>query len=254
MLKIVTMPLSSQTTDKTLPKFYNFFKVHRQDSSSSTTPLHNGSLVTHSHEETQTLNMQFQSIFTQEDADQPNIPPSPHPTIPPLVLNAQGIEKLLYEVNMTKVTGPDNIPCRVLKTNAGVLAFVLQVIFLQAIQTGSLLCDWFLANVTPIFKSGDRTLPSNYRLVSITSVPCRTLEYIIHRHTMDHFDRQKILTENQHSFRPKHSYKMQLLETTHDIFQLVNPKIRQVDIIVLDFAKAFVKVPHKQLDYEGRSY
>ena len=129
-------------------------------------------------------------------------------------------------------------------------------IFSQTLSSGQLPNDWLMANVTPIFKSGDRTLPVNYRPVSITSVPCKILEHIIHRHIMDHFDRNKILTDAQHGFRPKRSCETQLLETTHDIsLKLNNHKIRQVDAIVLDFAKAFDKVPQQRvllkLDFYG---
>ena len=61
--------------------------------------------------------------------------------------------KLLSEVDINKATGPDNIPCRILTPNATILALVLQVIFLQTLQTGELPHDWLLVNVTPIFKS-----------------------------------------------------------------------------------------------------
>ncbi len=237
-------------------KFYSFFKARKQDSTGITTLQHNNSLVTLPQDKAHALNSQFQSVFTNEQEDVPDIPTSQHPTIPPLVIHTQGVAKLLAEVDIDKATGPDNIPCRILKANAGILAPILQVIFSQTLQTGDLPHDWLMANVTPIFKSGDRTLPVNYRPISLTSVPCKILEHIIHRHMMDHFDRQNILTDSQHGFRPKRSCETQLLVTTHDIAQkLDNPKIRQVDAIVLDFAKAFDKVPHKRLlgklDYYG---
>ena len=229
-------------------KFYSFFKARKQDTTGITTLQHNNSFVTLPIHKAHTLNQQFQSVFTQEQPNLPDIPTSTYSTIPFLAINTQGIAKLLSEVDITKATGPDNIPCRILKANASVLAPILQVIFSQTLQTGNLPQDWLLANVTPIFKSGDRTLPSNYRPISITSVPCKILEHIIHRHIMDHFERQKILTDAQHGFRPKRSCETQLLVTTHDISQyLNNPKIRQVDAIILDFAKAFDKVPHKRL-------
>ncbi len=56
------------------------------------------------------------------------------------------------------------------------------------------------------------------------------------------------MTDSQHGFRPKRSCETQLLVTTHDTLHSLNdPKIRQVDAIVLDFAKAFDKVPHQRL-------
>ena len=118
------------------------------------------------------------------------------------------------------MTGPDNIPCRILRAGASALVPVLQVIFSQTLETGEIPFDWLLANVTPIFRSSYRTLPVNHRPVSLTSVPCKILEHIIHGHIMDHFDRQDILTDVQHGFQPKRSCETQLLETTYDISKI----------------------------------
>ncbi len=72
---------------------------------------------------------------------------------------------------------------------------------------------------------------------------------------MDHFDRQKIHTDSQHSFQPKRSCETQLLVTTHDILQSLNDsKIKQVDAIILDFSKAFDKVPYQRLSAKLEYY
>jgi hypothetical protein len=54
----------------------------------------------------------------------------------------------------------------------------LQKIFQVAIDTGDLPKDWRDANISSIFKKGDKHLPENYRPVSLTSVPCKLLEHI----------------------------------------------------------------------------
>ncbi len=65
---------------------------------------------------------------------------------------------------------------------------------------------------------------------------------------MDHFDGQKILTDSQYSFWPKHLCETQLLMTPRDILQSHNdPKISQFDAIILDFAKAFDKISYQRL-------
>ena len=45
---------------------------------------------------------------------------------------------------------------------------MLTYIFDQSLTLGVLPADWKLANITPIFKKGDRHLPENYRPVSLT--------------------------------------------------------------------------------------
>jgi hypothetical protein len=77
-------------------------------------------------------------------------------------------------------------------------------------------------------------------------VASKILEHIIVSQIMDHLDNQNILNENQHGFRAKRPCESQLLMTTNDITKWMNNNI-QVDIAILDFAKAFDKVAHKRL-------
>jgi transcriptional regulator NrdR family protein len=72
------------------------------------------------------------------------------------------------------------------------------------------------------------------------------MEHIVHSNIMDHFDKNKILTNVQHGFRKKRSCESQLIVTIHEIASKLE-KGSQVDIILLDFAKAFDKVPHQRL-------
>ena len=73
---------------------------------------------------------------------------------------------------------------------------------------------------------------------------------------MNHLDSQNILTDTQHGFRSKRSCESQLIVTHHDnSIYLDRCDVKQVDAVILDFAKAFDKVPHKsllkKLDYYG---
>jgi hypothetical protein len=60
------------------------------------------------------------------------------------------------------------------------------------LDTGELPKDWRDANISSIFKKGDKHLPENYRPVSLASVTCRILE---------HLEKNKILTNLNHGFR-----------------------------------------------------
>ena len=168
------------------------------------------------------------------------------PTLPPLEFSREGILKLLQQLNPNKASGPDNIPIRVLKECAEQIAPFLQALFTQSLRTGNLPTDWKTAFITPLFKKGDRSLPSNHRPVSLTSVCCKLMEHIIFRHIMNHCETNNILTEVQHGFRRKHSCESQLLETVDDLAYHIDQG-HQVDVVVLDFRKAFDTVPHRRL-------
>ena len=97
-------------------------------------------------------------------------------------------------------------------------------------------------------RKGDRTLPSNYRPISLTSIIlcCKLLEHIIYSNIMDHLDQHSVLSDKQHGFHSKHSTETQLILTTHDLSKSLNNK-SQVDMIIIDFSKAFDTVPHNRL-------
>ena len=111
-----------------------------------------------------------------------------------------------------------------------------------------------LGVVTPLFKKGKRYDPSNYRPVSLTSIVCKTLEHILVSQIMKHLETNSILCNNQYGFRARRSCESQLLLTIDDFARALNNRL-QVDIGILDFSKAFDKVPHarlvKKLDYYG---
>ena len=65
----------------------------------------------------------------------------------------QGIVNLLQESKPGKSAGPDdNIPTRILKEYALLIAPVLQVIYTQPYQTGTLPNEWLTANIVPVLQ------------------------------------------------------------------------------------------------------
>ena len=95
--------------------------------------------------------------------------------------------------------------------------------------------------------------PSNYRPISLVSIPCKVMEHIVVSNTMRHLEDNKILAPNQHGFRAKHSCETQLIELTDEITRNLDNST-QTDIIILDFAKAFDKVNHSLLIHKLHSY
>lgn len=72
------------------------------------------------------------------------------------------------------------------------------------------------------------------------------LERIICHSMMEHFEQHNVIIHLQHDFRSGHSCESQLLITIHDIISHVRQK-ELVDIVILDFNKAFDTVPHNKL-------
>ena len=87
---------------------------------------------------------------------------STYPDIGTLILNVNGIKVLLNTLQPKKSSGLDNILSWILKECADEIAPILQIIFTQSLNTHTLPQDWLIANITPFFKKGDCSKPSNY--------------------------------------------------------------------------------------------
>ena len=74
----------------------------------------------------------------------------------------------------------------------------LTLIFQASLEQGQISNEWKTANVAPIFKKGDKSKPSNYRLVSLTSICSKVIKHILHSHIMKFFEQHHILLDSQH--------------------------------------------------------
>ena len=121
----------------------------------------------------------------------------------------------------------------------------------ESLAQGAVPDDWRQANIAPVFKKGEKYDAANYRPVSLTCICCKTLEHIIVSNINKHLGLESILADCQHGFRSQRFCKIQLVQFYHDLVsnldRAVNSGHKQTDVIVMDFAKAFDKVPHKKV-------
>ena len=238
-------------------RFWGFIKSKRCDNTGVAPLKHQTSGITYSDNKAKAniLNEQFSSVFNKNE-DKDNITKkgeSPHPSMAEIKIHESGIFKLLNGLNIHKATGPDGIPTQVLKELAHELTPVMSLFFQASVNQGSIPDEWKEANVVPIFKKGDKSKAVNYRPVSLTVVLCKVMKHIICSNVMKHLDRNNILTDAQHGFRKRRSCESQLILTIKDLASSIDLK-EQIDLILLDFSKAFDKVPHARLLYKMEYY
>ena len=207
-------------------------------------------MVTDSTEKAEILNKQFKSVFTVEDKSTvPDKGTSPYPSIPDINVTLDGVRNLLLKSDLNKSAGPDNIHAAFLKHTAFETAPLFTHLFQQSLRQGIVPASWKQANVTPIYKKGDKTDPGNYRPVSLTSLVCKTLEHILVGQIMKHLEMNVILVEEQYGFRSNRLCEAQLFLTIDDLTRAMENKL-QVDVAILDFEKAFDKVAHSRLTHK----
>jgi hypothetical protein len=214
-----------------------------------------GQLYSDSQAKAELLNWQFKSVFTQENTDEPlpKITGKEYTKINRLDITIAGVQKLLANLNTNKASGSDGLPDRIMKTCAVELAPAITDIYKRSLTTGTLPSDRRNANVSPIFKKGNKHEASNYRPVSLTSVCCILLEHIICIPILKHLENNSILIHLQHGFRSGHSCESQLIITLNDIMKNFDSKI-QTDLIILDFSKTFDTEPHRKLLHKLNHY
>ena len=79
------------------------------------------------------------------------------------------------------------------------------------------------------------------------------MEHIVLSHIAKHLSANKILLDSQHGFRQRLSTVTQLITSTHDWASTLQHR-GQTDVILLDFSKAFDKVPHLRLSAKLNHY
>ena len=159
------------------------------------------------------------------------------------------IKNAIKRLDKFKAAGPDNIYSRLLIEGIDSITVALHKIFNRSLQFSEIPCDWKLGHVVPIFKKGTKHDVGNYRPISLTSVVCKLLEGIIKNRVVEHLDKYNLIKNSQHGFRSGRSCLTSLLESLEYITEETD-KGNAVDVIFLDFAKAFDKVAHKRLGYK----
>jgi hypothetical protein len=87
---------------------------------------------------------------------------------------------------------------------------------------------------------------SKLRPVSLTSVCRKVMEHIIHSDITKHMDKLGLLADSQHDFKKRRSTETQLILSIDDLAKSLSVG-EQMECILLDFSKAFDKVPHSRL-------
>ena len=139
-------------------------------------------------------------MFTSED---PNLP-TPEQVFfgeSPLVtcnIVPEMVSAKINCLNPNKVHGPDKKYPRIVKEICDILSCPLSILFNKSLNEGVVLSDCKMANVTSIFKKGDRTSPANYHPTSLTSINCPLMESILRDAILHHLKLHNYIRPSQH--------------------------------------------------------
>ena len=221
------------------------------------------SLSNDKHEMCRSLVDQFTSVFTIPNpqqiitdpvsffAHEPNSGSNKSLFLTDIMLNEDIILEAIHELSPNSAAGPDCVPSSLLVNCATELAPVLLLISLSFPWSYAKILE--RAAIIPIYKSGDKIIPSNYHPMSMTSVICTVLERIIRNQVSSFLDQKGCLNSTQHGFRPGCSCLSAVLDVFDNSMHMLDSNL-SVDMVYLDFSKAFDKVDHGILMHKLRAF
>lgn len=205
-------------------------------------------VVTNNTEMANIFNKYFASVFSKDNGDnggqyqQQNF----NQQLSEITITEKDVEKAIDALKVGKAPGPDGFSSTLVKNLKMAILKPLTIIFNKSLTTGDIPKLWKLAKVIPIFKKGSKGDPSNYRPVSLTCIFCKLLEKIIREKITLHLTQQNLLNKSQHGFMENRSTQTNLIEFLDKILDFIDNG-DNVDIVYLDFSKAFDKLSHDKL-------
>ena len=206
------------------------------------------------------LKTQYESVFSVPNPDKTVPDPAvffmqetntqmPHLT--DITIENRDLIEAIEEISSDSAAGPDGFNAKFLKQCKNELAEPLKLIAKKSLASGVIPPTLKEGIVTPIHKGGNKGLAKNYRPVVLTSHIIKIIERVVRKQLIEHLEKTEAFNEGQHGFRKGRSCLSQLLAHQEALLEAISEG-NNVDVIYLDFAKAFDKVDHGLLLHKVR--
>lgn len=156
------------------------------------------------------------------------------------------IHSVLDSMPNKKSSGPDGVPIQVVKHCINSIETILVELFNESLMEGIFPDVLKIAKVIPIFKKGDKRVPSNYR--PITMQPCFTkiFESLVKKMVDKYLNGLKIITDRQFGFVNGKSTTKAIASYIEQL--CISLELNESNItLYADMSKAFDTVNHNTL-------
>ena len=160
--------------------------------------------------------------------------------------NTAEILEVILAQDEKKACGYDEINNKIIKKTSNVIAPFLETLFNSCMKQGIYPECFKLAQVTPLFKGGDKLDLGCYRPISLLPALSKVLEKIILVRMMSFLTNNEVLSEEQFGFRPKFTTEFAILDIYEKLMKNLDESLSSCAIF-LDLAKAFDTVNHNIL-------
>ena len=196
------------------------------------------------------FNRFFSEIAPKLERDLPSTNLSPLSWMPPPLNNSFRLHpvtesecgKIIKNLKNSK-TNISQMPVTILKlVNAQIVSPLSQIINM-CFKFGVFPECLKIGRVVPIFKTGDRSDPTNYRPITILPYISKIFESSICIRLVKFFEKFSLLTDSQFGFRSKKSTCDALIRFVNSIYDSLDSK-QILASILIDFRKAFDTISH----------
>lgn len=164
------------------------------------------------------------------------------------------IVNIFSDISNSRSCDADGMQSRPVKYVIDIIAPYLTYIFNLSLSQGVFPKKMQRAQISVLYKKGDRNDLGNYRPVSILPVFSKCLEKALHRRLSEFLNRHAVISTSQYGFRKHMSTQHALLDQKEFILQNLEEKKVVLGIFV-DFTKAFDYINHailtKKLELYG---
>ena len=193
------------------------------------------------------LSKQYKSVFSKPEINSFDSSKSEVKSrLSDLIFTIQDVIDAIDELSYNSSSGPDGVPAILLKKCKGPLSIPLLLFWRNCLDQGITPECLKNAHIIPIFKDGHKGLASNYRPIALTSHLIKIFEKIVRNTLVRYLEANDLFNNSQHGFRQRRSCLSQLLSHFEKIITFLENN-HNVDVVYLDFAKAFDKVDHNIL-------
>ena len=235
-------------TIKENPKFFFTYAKKLSKTASKIAPLkrQDGSLAILSEEKAEILQHQYVKVFSDPTDVEPKeslrwTSNQSSNVLEDFDFTAEDVCRAMKEIDPYGAAPEGDIPARILYECRAQLAYPLWLLWRKSMDVGQIPASLKTQQITPIFKKGDKTVAANYRPVSLTSNMIKTFERVMRDQIVEFLENNNIFPDSQHGFRKRRSCLTQLIEHVDTILKNLQDG-KEVDVIYVDYAKAFDKV------------
>lgn len=229
------------------PKYFYSYTKSRSKCTSKVGPLFDESnkLTNDNKHMAELLSKQYASVFSKpKPVSLDDVNAVPDAKLSDIKFTRKDMEDVIDELRCNAAAGIDGFPAILLKKCKTQLSLPLTLFWRRCLDDGYIPPRLKRSVITPIHKGESRAITANYRPIALTSHIIKVFEKILRKHIVDFMNANELFNNNQHGFRSGRSCLSQLLEHLDQIIDILEEG-GNVDVIYLDFSKAFDKLDFK---------